>query len=248
MQSTEINIVHFVRKALITVLTCDITPYARTIAVLLLMIFSLPGCSLMSLEDPEIPKLPISSDSGVEVVTTQKAPVSSNQSHVYIFFIHGLDPCDHANLRGVEQTCRDLGYTNTTYLTLQQGSEAVSHVICTKAKDPQARIVIYGYSAGADVARRVANKLHDREGIDVDLLFYVSGIILIDTKSARPEYVGKIIHILDGGKIIPGMKLSGADNYRFTDIWHFDTPMDPRTLAILEEELHQQSALVTPSK
>lgn len=202
----------------------------------------------MSLEEPEIPALPAGFDAAPQEVTAKKEPACSNPSHVYIYFIHGLDPCDYANLRGVEAIVHDLGYANTVYVTLHQGEDVVSHVICTKAKDPQARIVIYGYSAGADIARRVTNKLHDRDGIDVDLLFYVSGIILIDTKSARPEYVGKIIHILDGGKIIPGMKLSGADNYRFSDVWHFGTPMHPRTLAILEEELKQQAMLVSKVK
>ncbi|HQR06941.1 MAG TPA: hypothetical protein PLN21_08975 [Gemmatales bacterium] len=202
----------------------------------------------MSLEQPEIPALPVSSAPVLEEVTAKKEPACSNLSHVYIYFIHGLDPCDYANLRGVEQICHDLGYANTVYVTMTQSDEVISHVECTKARDPQARIVIYGYSAGADIARRVTNKLHDRDGIDVDLLFYVSGIILIDTKSARPEYVGKIVHILDGGKIIPGMKLSGADNYRFSDVWHFGTPMHPRTLAILEEELKQQALLVGNGK
>lgn len=230
------------------VLTCDFTPYVRFIVFFFILSSGLSGCSLMSLEDPEIPKLPVSSDSMPQEVTARKEPVTSNQSHVYIYFIHGLDPCDYANLRGVEQICHELGYDNTVYVTLHQGDDVVSHVICTKAKDPQARIVIYGYSAGADIARRVTNKLHDRDGIDVDLLFYVSGIILIDTKSARPEYVGKIVHILDGGKIIPGMKLSGADNYRFSDVWHFGTPMHPRTLAILETELEQQARLVSKGK
>ncbi|MFT3883772.1 MAG: hypothetical protein QM703_29595 [Gemmatales bacterium] len=228
--------------------TSDFTPNVRFIALFFLLICGMPGCSLMSLEDPEIPKLPISTESVAQEVVAKKEPVTSNQSHVYIYFIHGLDPCDYANLRGVEQICHDLGYCNTVYTTMTQSDEVISHVECTKARDPQARIVIYGYSAGADIARRVTNKLHDRDCIDVDLLFYVSGIILIDTKSARPEYVGKIVHILDGGKVIPGMKLSGADNYRFSDVWHFGTPMHPRTLAILEEELKQQTLLVNSAK
>jgi len=248
MQLAEINSEPSVRKVITPVPTSDFTPYARISAILILFSVSLPGCSLMSLEDPEIPKLPISSDSSTQEVTAKKEPVSSDPSHVYIYFIHGLDPCDYANLRGVEQICHDLGYANTVYVTMHQSEDVVSHVNCTKARDPQARIVIYGYSAGADIARRVTNKLHDRDGIDVDLLFYVSGIILIDTRSARPEYVGKIVHILDGGKIIPGMKLSGADNYRFSDVWHFGTPMHPRTLAILEEELKQQAMLAGKGK
>jgi hypothetical protein len=230
------------------VLTSDFTPIARFLTLFVLLGFGLPGCSLMSLEQPDVPALPVSFDQQPQEVTVKKEPACSNLSHVYIYFIHGLDPCDYANLRGVEQICHDLGYCNTVYTTMTQSDEVISHVECTKARDPQARIVIYGYSAGADIARRVTNKLHDRDGIDVDLLFYVSGIILIDTKSARPEYVGKIIHILDGGKIIPGMKLSGADNYRFSDVWHFGTPMHPRTLAILEHELEQQALLVSKSK
>jgi len=196
--------------------------------------------------DTEEQQVSLSED---EIDLTPKAePVSSDPSHVYVYFIHGLDPCDYANLRGVEQYCHELGFTNTVFVTLHQGADVVSHVECTRAHDAKAHIVIYGYSAGADIARRTVNTLHDRDGIDVDLLFYVSGITLIDIKSSRPEYVGKIVHILDGGKLIPGMQLTGAENYRFSDLGHFSTPMDSRTLAIFKSELEQQALLVNSVK
>lgn len=228
-----------------SVLTSDFTPIVRYCALLILSCCGLSGCSLMSLEHAEqqISYKPVAEDTPVK-----SSSACSNSSHVYVYFIHGLDPCDYANLRGVEQYCQDLGFTNTVYVTLHQGSDVVSHVRCTKANDPQARIVIYGYSAGAAVAKRAVNKLHDYDGIDVDLLIYVSGIVLIDTQSTRPEYVGKIIHILDGGKVIPGMQLTGAENYRFTDVWHFGTPMHPRTLAILKTELEREASLVGQTK
>jgi len=227
------------------VLIRDFTPIARNIFILLLCCCGMPGCSLLSF-DTETQQVSLCED---EIDLTPKTePASSDPSHVYIYFIHGLDPCDYANLRGVEQYCHELGFANTVYVTLHQGADVVSHVECTKAHDCKARIVIYGYSAGAAVARRAVNTLHDRDGIDVDLLMYVSGITLIDCKSSRPEYVGKIVHILDGGKVIPGMQLNGAENYRFSDLWHFSTPMDPRTLAILKSELEQQALLVNGAK
>jgi len=227
------------------VLIRDITPIARLFLFLVICSCGIPGCSLLSIETDE-QQVSLSED---EIDLTPKTePVSADPSHVYVYFIHGLDPCDRANLRGVEHYCHELGFANTVFVALHQGADVVSHVECTRAHDAKARIVIYGYSAGSDIARRTVNTLHDRDGIDVDLLFYVSGITLIDIKSSRPEYVGKIVHILDGGKFIPGMQLTGAENYRFSDLGHFGTPMDSRTLAIFKSELEQQALLVNGAK
>ena len=223
----------------------DFTHLARLSVFLFICCCSMSGCSLLSFDSDE-QQVSLSED---EIDLTPKTEkVISDPSHVYVYFIHGLDPCDYSNLHGVEQFCHELGFANTVFVALHQGADVVSHIECTKARDASARIVIYGYSAGADIARRTANTLHDRDEIDVDLLFYVSGITLLDIKSSRPEYVGKIVHILDGGKVIPGMQLTGADNYRFSDLGHFHTPMDPRTLGIFKSELEQQALLVNGGK
>ena len=227
------------------VLIRDITPIARLFIILFICSCGMPGCSLVSFDTEE--QLVSLSEDAIDL-TPRTEPVTPDPSHVYVYFIHGLDPCDCANLRGVEQYCHELGFANTVFVALHQGADVVSHVECTKAHDANARIVIYGYSAGSDIARRTVNTLHDRDGIDVDLLMYVSAITLIDCKSARPEFVGKIVHIRDGGKLIPGMQLIGAENYRFSDLGHFSTPMDSRTLAIFKSELEQQALLVNGVK
>ena len=171
---------------------------------------------------------------------------SDPKAHVHVYFMHGLDPLDWANINSVVQFCRDMGYHHVKLVQHHEGDAVIEHIRCARANDAQSRFLIFGFSAGAASTRRVVRLLHERHGIDIDVVLYPGGIILLDNSYSRPEYVGKIIHILDGGRIIPGVKLTGAENHRFNDVWHFGTPTHPETLAILQRELARLSEL-TPS-
>jgi hypothetical protein len=161
----------------------------------------------------------------------------SVKQNVYLYFVHGLDPFDLADLAGLERHFRDLGYSNTRIFQFYDGDELIEDIYQVKSFKPDARIMILGFSAGTLTTSRVINRLHDQHQIDVDLVVYTAGIALMDTQEVRPKFIGKIIHILDGGVILPGVELTGADNYRFEDVWHFGTPLHPNTLGIIESEL-----------
>jgi len=155
----------------------------------------------------------------------------------YLYFIHGLDPFDIADLAGLERHFRELGYSHTKLVQFYGGEDVVGDIVQAKANCPDARIMILGFSAGTLTASGVVNTLHDKHQIDVDIVVYTAGIALMDNASTRPSYVGKIIHILDGGVMFPGIELTGADNYRFEDVWHFGTPNHENTVALVEAEL-----------
>ena len=175
------------------------------------------------------------------------SPVSNLQNHIFLYLIHGLDPLDWADLNGVVRHCNNLGYHNVKLVQHHEGNAVIEHAVAAKSTDSQARMVIFGFSAGAASTRRVVRLLHECHGINVDVVLYTGGIILLDTPYSRPEYVGKIIHILDGGRLIPGVPLTGAENHRFTDVWHFGTPTHPQTLSILDRELSRLSnSISTP--
>lgn len=160
-----------------------------------------------------------------------------DKERVHVYLVHGWDPLDVGRLRKVRAHCEELGYSNVKIVQFYQWSKVVDEICTAKAENPQTKTLLLGYSAGANSVTHMVNQLHDDHQIDVDRVFYLAGIMLIDNPYTRPEYVGKIIHIRDGGFIIPGMNLTGADNYRFTDVWHFGSPTHPSTLGLLEREL-----------
>lgn len=174
-------------------------------------------------------------------MTTHQANYAADQDpakqKVYLYFVHGLDPFDIANLAGLERHFRDLGYSHTRLLQFYDSDEIIEDICQVKASNPDARIMILGFSAGTLTTSSVINTLHHKHQIDVDLVVYTAGIALMDTEEARPTYIGKIIHILDGGMVLPGVELTGADNYRFEDVWHFGTPSHANTMGIIEAEL-----------
>jgi hypothetical protein len=163
------------------------------------------------------------------------------QSQVHVFIIHGLDPFDYANLRGLRDHCHKQGYLQTTYAQFYHGPWVTDRIRAIKANDPSAKILIFGFSAGTLTARTVTNTLHSKHGIDVDVVVYTSGITMLDREYNRPSFVGKVIHIRDRG-LIGGLELSRAENYKYTDAWHFGTATHERTLAVLDRELNRLAA------
>lgn len=167
----------------------------------------------------------------------------NDKSHVHVYLIHGLDPFDWANLKSIVCYCNNLGFEHVRLVQFHEADKVIHDAAAARAVDPQARILIFGYSAGAASTRRAVKTLHDKYCIDVDVIMYLSGITLFDTEYSRPEYVGKIIHILDRGMIIRGMQLTGAENYRLHDVWHFGSPTHPQTLIMLRDELQRLALL-----
>jgi hypothetical protein len=163
--------------------------------------------------------------------------VECGSNRVHVYFIHGLDPLDAANLRGVREFCHENGFTRTTLAQFYHGPEVARRICNLKACQPDARVLLFGFSAGTCTTRNIVAMLHNKHGIDVDTVIYTSGITLGNNDYSRPPYVGKVVHILDRGKIAPGTTLNNAENYKYSDVWHFGSPTHPQTLAVLLREL-----------
>jgi hypothetical protein len=151
------------------------------------------------------------------------------KDHTYLFFINGLDPYYLANFRGQCQYMKSLGYANA-YCGHMHHTELFRQKINKVRKDDlAARIVVIGYSTGANYARTLANELKS-DNVRIDLLVYLGGDTIKDGDRSRPENVGRVLNITGHGLILLGGDLffhgddiKGAKNHRL-DARHFLLP------------------------
>jgi hypothetical protein len=153
-----------------------------------------------------------------------------------VFFVHGMDPFDFANLEGVCEYVQALGFIKTHYGQLYHTWHFEKELRRIHQEDPEARFALVGFSFGANMVRDLANAVKD-DGIHIDLLVYLGGNTLEDTPPNRPEHVARIVNILAHGWIWHGASLEHAENLQYTDVWHFGSPTHPVTLEVLAREL-----------
>ncbi|MCS7159241.1 MAG: hypothetical protein RMJ19_02110, partial [Gemmatales bacterium] len=161
---------------------------------------------------------------------------------------NGLDLLHYADMPGLAQHLRSLGYCRVYYSELLTANSLVEEIQQVARQDSQARFVLIGYSFGANWARNIAHTLAD-QGIAIDLLVYLNANTLRNTPYDRPENAQRVINILAWGVLLDGDHLDNAENIEITDAWHFNTPMHPHTLRILEQELarlHDPRPITTP--
>ncbi len=159
------------------------------------------------------------------------------RDHVHVFLIHGFDPLDLANLKGLRDHCHQLGFNNVHCGQVFHGAACADRIRRINATDPEARFVVLGFSAGANVARGMANELQVKDNIAVDLLVYIGGNTLANVPQSRPENAGKVVHILSKGDGWTGRPIDGAENVHYADVWHFGAPTHAETLQLLSREL-----------
>jgi hypothetical protein len=170
--------------------------------------------------------------------------VKGARDHVYIFFVHGLDPLDYANLSGVCQLVQDLGFNKTYYGQLYHMPYFDSEIRKVCQEDPDARIVLVGFSFGANVVRSLAQSVK-AEGIPIASLIYFGGNTLSNTDRDQPENAEHITNILAVGCIWNGDQMDRAENLRAPGVWHFGSPTHPTSLKALARELARVAATVT---
>jgi predicted esterase len=165
------------------------------------------------------------------------------RNHVHIFFIHGMDPFDWANLEGVRDFLHSLGFIKTHYGQIYHVWQFENELRQVHKEDPCARFVLIGFSFGANMVRNLAH-VANQENIPIDLLVYLGGNTLENCPDDKPENALHIVNILATGCIWNGDYLEGADNLTYGDVWHFGSPSHPRTLELLVDELAKVAARV----
>lgn len=167
---------------------------------------------------------------------------------VFLFIVHGFDPCDAARLHQLRQVAVAMGYTEATVYQCYQTHSLIQHVVAVKQAYPQARLVFTGFSLGTLSVRTATHALHDEYGIDVDALIYLGGWFLSDRPESQPPYVPHVTHVLGQYfDFFVGRSLSQADNLVYACTTHFGVAMHPSTWTKLESELIHFRSLPVPA-
>jgi hypothetical protein len=179
----------------------------------------------------------------LELVGPCKALPKDCRDHVYVFFIHGLDPFDCANLTGVRDYLHSMGFRKTYFGQLYHTPYFEKEICRLRQEEPEAEFVLVGFSLGANMVRSMAQHVKD-QGIDIALLVYLGGNTLEDIPYDRPDNARRIVNILASGCIWNGAWLEGAENLHLTDVYHFGSPTHPQTLELLAREMTEVAAAV----
>ncbi len=170
------------------------------------------------------------------------APCPCPKDHVYIFAVNGLNPLCLGNFNGFCTYLKEQGYKHTYFAQLYTCLDWANYIREVRHGDPQAKVVLIGFSLGANSVRWIANDLA-RDGTRVDLLVYLVGDTIGNTPESHPANVGRVVNIRGKGLILTGgdLTLNGADidgarNVRL-ECRHILAPSRSETLALVSEEL-----------
>ncbi len=161
---------------------------------------------------------------------------------VHIFMINGSDPLYVGNLNGLADYFRSLGFAHTYSYRLIQTPIVSGDVVAARQRNPHARIVLLGYSTGANAISYVANDLK-RSGVPVDRLIYMGGDTLSNVPYNRPDNAARIVNLRAHGLIFFGYDMlcklddiDGAVNVHH-DSRHILIPTRRETVTFLSREI-----------
>jgi hypothetical protein len=167
------------------------------------------------------------------------APV---RDRTHLFFINGCDPLCIAQLNELCGMMKELGYRRANFGQCYATRSFYQQIRQIKAAAPDARIVLVGYSLGANRARALAQWLN-QDGIAVDLLMYLGADLLPNDDRSRPANVLRVTNIsghtlpIFGGELLAGdHQMQGAHNVHL-DAGHFCLPCQPGAVEALVREL-----------
>ena len=187
----------------------------------------LASCGVVSAQDTP----------ATEVIHSCNNLPKSSRDHVYIFLLNGLDPVNYGNLTGLRNHIQQDGFRQTYYGQIYHASYFTKEVRKIYCQDPEARFVFIGFSVGMNLVYGMAKSVA-KEGIRVDLLLFLSGNNPVSPlPREKPENVDHVVNVLASGMMKGFGERDYAENVRLTDSWHFDSPMHPTTIEILDNEL-----------
>ncbi len=164
------------------------------------------------------------------------------KEHVYTFAVNGLNPLCLGNFNGLCGYLKDQGFTNTYFGQLYSCQNFAQRIREVRAADPEARIVLLGFSLGSNSVRTIANDL-DTDGTKVDLLIYLVGDYVKNEPSSRPKNVARVVNVRAKGSAVTGgdyffngEDLDGARNHKL-ECRHILTPSRKETVEIVMSEL-----------
>jgi hypothetical protein len=167
-------------------------------------------------------------------------PELCRKDHVYIFAVNGLNPLCLGNFNGLCCYLREQGFTHTYFAQPYTCFWFPDEIREIRQCDPEAKIVLIGFSWGANCVRSLAHRLDD-DGIPVDLLVYLVGDTIWNTPYSRPPNARRIVNVRGRGLILLGGLCDGADldgaRNEEIDCRHILAPSRKETVTLLMEEL-----------
>lgn len=200
--------------------------------------YALFGCSSLAPESwGRIDLLPMNtSNSPNEPVT---AP---DKSRVHLFFINGLDPLKFANFQSQTEHVKSLGYENASYGEMRHVDSFHQRIKQIHEADRNSRIVLVGYSLGANSVRTLTHRLKD-DGVVIDLLVYLGGDTIKNVEESRPANAIRVLNIMGHGSplvgrdlFVNGEEITGAVNHRI-DAGHYRLPTNAQAIDLLDRHL-----------
>jgi hypothetical protein len=177
-----------------------------------------------------------------------QAVPQEQKDRVHFFLVNGFDPAYSANLNGLAAYCRSIGFTNTTCLQMAAAGKLKRQIMAIRASDPDARVILLGYSWGANIVRSLANSW-ERDGIMIDGIVYLAGDTISNSSSSRPGNVRRILNItangylLTGGNLMfKGTDIDGAMNRRI-NTQHLALPSHREAIELIGNELVAQAKM-----
>jgi hypothetical protein len=225
----------------------------RTLLRFLVHGLTLTGAGCATLWRPE----PLTTEFGIGHLIhplEQPAPVRfppgcddpCRKDHVYIFAINGLNPLCLGNFNGLCGYLRQEGFEHTYFGQPYTAFWFADEIREVRERDPEARIVLIGFSWGANCVRSLAHRLAD-DRIEVDLLVYLVGDTIWNTPYSRPPNVRRIVNVRGNGLVLLGGVCDGADldgaRNEHIDCRHILAPSRKETMELLAEELHALTCL-----
>jgi hypothetical protein len=169
-----------------------------------------------------------------------------NKEHVHIFMINGLTILPHiyGSMNPVGDTLTKQGFVHNQTASHYYRWSFQNKIRCVRQCDPQARIVLVGYSIGAGVVHSMANTL-DKEGIPVALMVYLDGHSFVSNFHQRPGNTERIVCITSSSLVLRGIAVPEADCIvEVGNSRHLSVPKKDATLQILLRELNAVAATV----
>jgi hypothetical protein len=172
------------------------------------------------------------------------------RDHVYIFLVNGCDPCSVCNLRGLYDYVLALGFHQVYFGQMWNTRRYVRTIRRIRQEDPHARIVLLGYSISANLVRKMAQDLNE-DCTRIDLLVYLAGDFVRNSKAFKPDNVCRILNIrgwglvfLGGGAFVKGADIDGCENHSLGFVRHSCIPANKKALELLARELTDLAASV----
>ncbi len=164
------------------------------------------------------------------------------KDRLHLYFVNGLDPLYAGNFKGLSDYVKTLGFGNVYNGQLHHCAHFRQSIVNLKRDEPNAKIVLLGYSAGANAIRALAHAL-DKDRVEVESLVYVGGDTIKNEPLSRPPNVRRILNINGHGALVLGYglyyegdHLDGAENHR-VDSKHLMLPAQVETAELLAKHL-----------